>query len=96
MKNCCQSGENMSHSSLPSVPEEFKVLYMMHNIGAITPERALSPDELSEWTDIDILNLTDCLQRLGELGYVENTFVNGLTKYHVTKIGMMKVLTLYS
>jgi len=86
----------MSYTPLPPVPEEYKVLSMMHNIGAITPERSLTPDELAMWTSIDVSTVRDCLQRLKELGYVEHIEVSGAEKYLVTKIGIMKVLTLYS
>jgi transcription initiation factor IIE alpha subunit len=86
----------MSYTPLPPVPEEYKVLSMMHNIGAITPERSLTPDELAMWASIEPATVRDCLQRLRELGYVEHVQVNGVEKYHVTKAGIMKVLTLYS
>jgi transcription initiation factor IIE alpha subunit len=86
----------MSYTPLPPVPEEFKVLSMMHNIGAITIDRSLSPEELAMWTGIEVSVVRDCLQRLKELGYVEHTAINGVEKFHVTKIGIMKVLTLYS
>ena len=85
----------MTYTPLPPVPEEFKVLSMMHNIGAITPDRSLTPEELAMWTGIDIGMVKDCLQRLKELGYVEHAEISGVQKYHVTKIGIMKVLTLY-
>jgi len=86
----------MSYTPLPAVPEEYKVLSMMHNIGAVIPERSLTPDELALWTGIDVSTVRDCLQRLKELGYVEHVEVSGLEKYIVTKVGIMKVLTLYS
>ena len=86
----------MSSTPLPPVPEEFRVLSMMHNIGAIISERALTQDELAKWTGIEVGSVSDCLQRLRELGYVEHIEVNGVEKYHVTKVGIMKVLTLYS
>jgi len=86
----------MSYTPLPPVPEEYKVLSMMHNIGAISPERSLTPDELATWTGIEVGAVKDCLQRLRELGYVEHIQVSGVEKYHVTKVGIMKVLTLYS
>jgi len=84
------------YTPLPPVPEEYKVLSMMHNIGAVTPERSLTPDELAMWTCIDVSTVRDCLQRLRELGYVEHLEVSGVEKYIVTKVGIMKVLTLYS
>lgn len=86
----------MSSASLPEVPEEFRVLSMMHNIGAITPERSLTPDELAQWTGMDAPNVKTHLQKLREGGYVEFLEIDGMEKYHVTRTGIMKVLTLYS
>jgi transcription initiation factor IIE alpha subunit len=69
---------------------------MMHNIGAITPERSLTADELAQWTGIDASTVKAYLQKLREGGYVEFVQVSGIEKYHVTRVGIMKVLTLYS
>jgi len=86
----------MSFAPPPAVPEEFRVLSMMHNIGAITPERSLTADELAQWTGIDASTVKAYLQKLREGGYVEFVETGGLEKYHVTRVGIMKVLTLYS
>ena len=86
----------MSLPSAPQVPDEFRVLSMMHNIGAITAERSLSVDELAQWTGIDAMTVKTHLQKLREGGYVEFVQMSGIEKYHVTRTGIMKVLTLYS
>jgi transcription initiation factor IIE alpha subunit len=86
----------MSFTPPPQVPEEFRVLSMMHNIGAITPERSLTAEELSKWTEIDVQTVRTHLQKLREGGYVEFVDTSGTQKYHVTRTGIMKVLTLYS
>jgi DNA-binding IclR family transcriptional regulator len=86
----------MSFTPLPQVPEEFRVLSMMHNIGAISPERSLSAEELAQWTGMDIATVKSYLQKLREGGYVEFLQTAGAEKYIVTRIGIMKVLTLYS
>jgi len=86
----------MSVPSAPQVPEEFRVLSMMHNIGAINPERSLSTDELALWTGMDAVTIMTHLQKLREGGYVEFVQISGIEKYHVTRTGIMKVLTLYS
>jgi transcription initiation factor IIE alpha subunit len=86
----------MSFGPHPSVPDEFRVLSMMHNIGAITPERSLTADELAQWTGFDITTVKNYLQKLREGGYVEFVQISGAEKYHVTRSGIMKVLTLYS
>jgi transcription initiation factor IIE alpha subunit len=89
-------GEIMDYSSYPALPEEFRILSMMHNIGAITPERSLTVEDLVQWTDIDNSKIRAHLQRLKELGYVQHIETSGIQKYHLTKIGLLKVLTLYS
>ena len=86
----------MGLPSPPEVPEAFRVLSMMHNIGAITPERSLTADELSLWTGVDAVTVKTHLQKLREGGYVEFVQISGIEKYHVTRSGIMKVLTLYS
>jgi len=86
----------MSLPSQPQVPEEFRVLSMMHNIGAVTPERSLTADELAQWTGMDPATIKAFVQKLREEGYVEFVQVSGTEKYHVTRTGIMKVLTLYS
>jgi len=86
----------MSFTPPPSLPEEFRVLSMMHNIGAITPERSLTAEELAQWTGVDPSTVKAHLQKLREGGYVEFVEAAGMEKYHVTKAGIMKVLTLYS
>jgi transcription initiation factor IIE alpha subunit len=86
----------MSITPPPQVPEEFRVLSMMHNIGAISPERSLTAEELAQWTEIDISTVRAYLQKLREDGYVELVDISGTQRYLVTRIGIMKVLTLYS
>jgi transcription initiation factor IIE alpha subunit len=86
----------MGLPSAHEAPEEFRVLSMMHNIGAITPERSLTADELSLWTGIDAATVKTHLQKLREGGYVEFVQISGIDKFHVTRNGIMKVLTLYS
>ena len=86
----------MGLSSGPQVPEEFRVLSMMHNIGAVTAERSLTADELAQWTGMDAGTVKTYVQKLREDGYVEFVQISGIEKYHVTRTGIMKVLTLYS
>jgi len=86
----------MSSAPHPSVPEEFRILSMMHNIGAVTPERSLTVDELVQWTDVDASTVRAHLQKLRELGYVQYIETGGVERYHVTQVGILKVLTLYS
>ncbi|TET56919.1 hypothetical protein E3J51_03990 [Candidatus Bathyarchaeota archaeon] len=82
----------------PSVrmPEEFRFLCMLHNVGATDPERSLSVQEIARWTDKEVPMIRDYLQKLQELGYVQPIISNETEKYHVSIMGIRKVLTLYS
>lgn len=90
---------NSSYGGLPghpAIPEEFRLLCMLHNIGATTMEKSMSIEEVAQWTELNTDVLRDSLQKLRELGYVEFVEISGTEKYHVTPIGITKVMTLYS
>jgi len=78
------------------VPEEFRLLCMLHNIGATRLEKSLSIQEICNWTAMETSSIELHLQKLVELGYVQPTEVEGAGKYHLTPNGIRKVLTLYS
>jgi len=88
----------MSSSSSPesSLPEEFRFLCMLHNIGATTSEHSLSIEEIAKWTSMEISVIRVHLKRLMEVGYVESTKANEMDKYYLTHSGIRKVLSLYS
>ena len=88
----------MSSSSSPesSLPEEFRFLCMLHNIGATTSEYSLSIEEIAKWTSMEISVIRVHLKRLMEMGYVESTKANEMDKYYLTHSGIRKVLSLYS
>ncbi len=88
----------MSSSSSPesSLPEEFRFLCMLHNIGATTSEHSLSIEEIAKWTSMEISVIRVHLKRLMEMGYVESTKANEMDKYYLTHSGIRKVLSLYS
>jgi len=80
-----------------SLTEEFRFLCVLHNIGATTPERSLSIEEISKWiTTTEDSAIQIHLKRLVEMGYVEITKAGDTDKYHVTHSGIRKVLSLYS
>jgi len=88
----------MSSSSSPesSLPEEFRFLCMLHNIGATTSEHSLSVEEIAKWTSMEISVIRVHLKRLMEMGYIESTKANEMDKYYLTHSGIRKVLSLYS
>jgi DNA-binding MarR family transcriptional regulator len=80
----------------PNLPEEFRFLAMLHNIGAITPDKALTLDEIAKWTTIDVSTVQSHLGKLIELGYIKTMKIGGNDKYHLSVDGIRKVLTFYS
>jgi len=83
-------------SSGPEVPDELRLLCMLHNIGATESKRSLTVQQISEWTKMDAPALQFHLQKLIELGYVQFIQAEGTDKYHLTLDGIRKVLSTYS
>lgn len=90
----------MSSSFDPSynstMPEEFRLLCMLHNIGATTSEKSLPIEKISEWTRMENSAVQLQLQKLVELDFVQRIEVEGVNKYHITLNGIRKVLSTYS
>ncbi|NIU39614.1 hypothetical protein GWN65_06515, partial [Candidatus Bathyarchaeota archaeon] len=51
----------------PALPEEFRLLCMLHNIGATSMEKSMSIEEIVRWTELNTEMLRNHLQKLGEL-----------------------------
>jgi len=83
-------------SSGPEMPDELRLLCMLHNIGATESGRSLTLQQISEWTRMDAPALQFHLQKLIELGYVQFVQAEGTNKYHLTLDGIRKVLSIYS
>jgi DNA-binding IclR family transcriptional regulator len=84
------------YSSGPEIPEEMRLLCMLHNIGATESGKSLTIQQISEWTRMDTPTLQFHLQKLSELGYVQFVQAEGIDKYHLTLDGIRKVLSIYS
>lgn len=69
---------------------------MLHNIGATEASKALTVDQISEWTRMGCQELQEHLQKLIELGYAQHFRSEETDKYHLTTDGIRKVLSLYS
>jgi DNA-binding MarR family transcriptional regulator len=80
----------------PELPEEFRFLCMLHNVGAITSERSLTVEDIAKWTNKEPDAILEHLGKLSELGYVQTVKSGEVDKYHVSVMGIRKVLTLYS
>jgi len=90
------SGLFSGSSQGPVVPENLRLLCMLHNIGAIVPERSLTVKEISEWTNVEASTVQSYLQKFVEEGYVNYIRVEEIDKYHLTLNGIRKVLSIYS
>ena len=77
-------------------PNQLRLLIMLHNIGATEASKALSIDQVSEWTRMELDELGIHLSNLIKLGYVQSFQSENKNKYHLTVDGIRKVLSLYS
>jgi DNA-binding IclR family transcriptional regulator len=69
---------------------------MLHNIGATEASKALTIQQISEWTRMEHPELQGYLKKLIELGYAQSFRSEETEKYHLTVDGIRKVLSLYS
>jgi DNA-binding transcriptional ArsR family regulator len=83
-------------SPRPELPEEFRFLCILHNVGAINSERSLTIEEIAKWTNKRDSLIREHLRKLEELGYVKSFTREQINRYHVSVMGIRKVLTLYS
>jgi len=90
------SGSSSGFSYGPVVPEDLRLLCMLHNIGAIAPERSLTVKEISEWTTVEASMVQSYLQKFVEEGYVSHVKADDVDRYHLTLNGIRKVLSIYS
>ena len=77
-------------------PNQLRLLIMLHNIGATEEKKALTINQISEWTRMDISELEGHIQKLIELGYAQHFRWDETDKYYLTTDGIRKVLSLYS
>lgn len=90
-------GENRSFRSNPDEqPNQLRLLIMLHNIGATEASKALTIDQVVEWTRMKAQELQGHLNKLIELGYAQHLRSEEKDKYHLTIDGIRKVLSLYS
>jgi DNA-binding MarR family transcriptional regulator len=90
-------GDNHSFRSYnEEQPNQLRLLVMLHNIGATEASKALTIEQIGEWTRMDTPELQMHLQKLIELGYAQSLRADDTDKYHLTVDGIRKVLSLYS
>ena len=89
-------GEDSFRSYSAEQPNQFRLLVMLHNIGATESSKALAIEEIVEWTRMEASELQVHLNKLIELGYVELYRSEETDKYYLTVDGIRKVLSLYS
>ena len=90
-------GDNDSFRVYPDEqPNQLRLLIMLHNIGATESSKALTINEISEWTRMGLPELKNHLEKLKMLGYVQDFTSEEKDKYHLTIDGIRKVLSQYS
>jgi len=78
------------------LPDDVSFLSLLHNIGATSPNRSLTVEEISLWSAMDQEKVIEKLSKLAERKYVESHIADGIEKYYVTVDGIRKVLSIYS
>jgi len=78
------------------MPDEIFFLCMLHNIGAISPEKSLTIDEITRWTAMEPEKARLNIRKLIETNYIQANINAGVERYHVTADGIRKVLSMYS
>ena len=66
------------------------LLRMLYAIGANKPEKSVSIEEISEWTETERSKIETDVQKLAEQGYLQSIQAEGTDKYHVTLDGIRK------
>ena len=90
-------GENHSFRTQPDEqPNQLRLLIMLHNIGATESSKALTINQIAEWTRMETPELQGHLQKLIDLGYAKGLGAEENDKYYLTINGIRKVLSLYS
>ena len=90
-------GENhYFRSNSDQQPNRLRLLIMLHNIGATEVSKALTINQISDWTRMKEVELQGHLKNLIELGYAKYFHSEDKEKYHLTIDGIRKVLSLYS
>ena len=85
----------MNHS-VNEFPEDIRFLALLHNIGAVSPERSLSIEEIVRWAGIDHWKVKEKLLKLKSERYVDTHVSDDIEKYYLTIDGIRKVLSIYS
>ena len=89
-------GDHVFRSHQDEQPNQLRLLIMLHNIGATESSKALTIQQISEWTRMEPPDLQVHLQKLSELGYTQSFRSEETDKYYLTTDGIRKVLSLYS
>lgn len=84
------------NSDMSRFPEDVKFLALLHNIGAISPERSLSIEEIVRWAGIGHCEVREKLLKLKSKRYIDIHVSNDIEKYYLTIDGIRKVLSIYS
>ena len=79
-----------------NLPDDVSFLSLLHNIGATSPRKSLTVEEISKWAAMDYQKVMEKLSKLRDEKYVKVHISDGIEKYYVTVDGIRKVLSIYS
>mgnify|MGYP000017522514 CR=1 FL=1 len=72
------------------------VIEILNNVGAISKNRALSIEEISRETKVNVESLRKALEELRDMGYVEFITRDRQRRYFLTPTGILVALSSYS
>jgi hypothetical protein len=79
-----------------NIPDDIYFLCILHNVGAVNPEKSLSLEEIVSWTTTKQEYAKDKLRNLLDKDYIQMIIKQGEERYHVNENGIRKVLSMYS
>lgn len=79
-----------------NVPDDVYFLCLLHNVGAVNPEKSLTLEEIISWTTTKHEYAKDKLEKLLDKDYIKMIIKQGEERYHVNVNGIRKVLSMYS
>jgi hypothetical protein len=95
-RRCLLFGDVRMDLKTNSMPDEFKLLCLLHNIGATSSGKSKTIEEIARWSTLQSNSLQETLQKLITAKYILKNFENGVEKYHLTANAIIKVLSLYT
>lgn len=81
---------------MEKVSKEFHVLSRLHDLGAVSEEKALTDEEIAKMLNMDIQDVYDTLRKLEQRDYVIGLRIDEHQRYHITGLGIIAACSIYT